>query len=178
MSKSDFRKFVPEMGKAFHFGLTHRQFHDLVLPARGENERRGVEKLLSMPFKGVTTDGNIVPGLFALKPEAAPTREILGAARALMALLGPEQKKKVCLPLDSRERQLWQNSIVRYEDFGLRLDEVPGDLKDAAMAVVKASLSAAGYQNAQSDEAERLSRQARRRAAAARRVVLSAAPVR
>jgi hypothetical protein len=35
---------------------------------------------------------------------------------------------------------------VRYEDFGLRLDEVPGDLKDAAMAVVKASLSAAGYQ--------------------------------
>jgi len=60
MSKSDFRKFVPEMGKAFHFGLTHQQFHDLVLPARGEHERRGVEKLLSTPFKGVTTDGSIV----------------------------------------------------------------------------------------------------------------------
>jgi hypothetical protein len=145
MSKAGFRKFVPEMGKAFHFGLTHKQFHDLVLPARGENERKGVEKLLSTPFKGVTTDGSIVPGLFALKPEAAPTREILGAARALIALLGPEQKKKVCLPLDSRERQLWQNSIVRYEDFGLRFDEVPGALKVAAMAVVKASLSAAGY---------------------------------
>jgi hypothetical protein len=146
MSKSDFRKFVPEMGKAFHFGLTHQQFHDLVLPARGENERRGIEKLLSTPFNGVTTDGSLVPGLFALKPESAPTREILGAVRALISLLSPEKKKKVCLPLDSRERQLWQNSIVRYEDFGLRLDEAPSVLKEAAMAVVKASLSAAGYQ--------------------------------
>jgi hypothetical protein len=60
MAKSDFRKFVPEMGKAFHFGLTHKQFYDAVIPARGENERRGVEKLLSTRFKGVTTDGSIV----------------------------------------------------------------------------------------------------------------------
>jgi Protein of unknown function (DUF3500) len=145
MPKSGFRKFVPEMGKAFHFGLTHKQFHDAVLPARGENERRGVESLLATPFKGVTTDGTVVPGLFALRPEAAPTRDILGAALALIARLSPEQKKKVCLPIDSRQRQLWQNSIVRYEDFGLRLDEAPSALQEAAMAVVKASLSAAGY---------------------------------
>jgi len=145
MAKSDFRKFVPDMGKAFHFGLTHKQFYDAVIGARGENERRGVARLLATPFQGVTTDGNIVPDLFKLRPEAAPTRDILGAALALVARLSPEQKNKVCLPLDSRQRQLWQNSIVRYEDFGLRLDEAPDDLKDAAMAVVKASLSAAGY---------------------------------
>jgi len=146
MPKSDFRKFVPEMGEAFHFGLTHKQFYERVIGERGENERRGVEKLLATPFKGITTDGNIVPELFKLRPEAAPTREILGAVRALIARLSPEQKNRVCLPLDSRARQLWQNSIVRYEDFGLRLDEAPGDLKEAAMAVVKASLSAAGYE--------------------------------
>ena len=99
MAKSDFRKFVPEMGKAFHFGLTHKQFYDAVIPARGENERKGVEKLLSTPFKGVTTDGNIVPGLFELKPEAAPTRAILDAVLALLTQLNPEQKKKVFLPL-------------------------------------------------------------------------------
>lgn len=145
MSKSDFRRFVPEVGKAFHFGLTHKQFHDLVLPARGENERKGVEELLSTPFKGVTTNGNIVPGLFTIRPESAPTGEILRAVQALITRLGPEQIKKVCLPLNSRERQLWQNSIVRYEDSGLRLDEVPIDLKQAAMDIIKASLSAAGY---------------------------------
>ena len=146
MAKSDFRKFVPEMGKAFHFGLTHKQFYDAVIPARGENERRGVENLLSTPFKGVTTDGTIVPGLFELRPEAAPTRAILDTVLALLTQLSTEQKKKVFLPLDSRQRQLWQNSIVRYEDFGLRLDDVPGVLKEAAMAVVQASLSAAGYE--------------------------------
>jgi hypothetical protein len=146
MPKSDFRKFVPEMGEAFHFGLTHKQFYERVIGERGENERKGVEKLLATPFKGVTTDGTIVPGLFKLQPEAAPTQDILAAVQALIARLSPEQIRKVCLPLDSRQRQLWQNSIVRYEDFGLRLDEAQGDLKEAAMAVVKASLSTAGYE--------------------------------
>jgi hypothetical protein len=146
MPRSDFRKFVPEMGKAFHFGLTHKTFYDAVIPARGENERQGVEQLLSTPFKGVTTDGNIVPDLFKLRPEGAPTGQILDAVRGLIAQLSPEQSSKVCLPMGSRQRQLWQNSIVRYEEFGLRLDEVPDLLKEAAMAVVRASLSAAGYE--------------------------------
>jgi hypothetical protein len=146
--KSDFRKFVPEMGKAFHFGMTTQQFYDAVIPDRGPREKAGVEKYLSTPFKGITTDGNIIPGLFTLRPELAPTREILKAASALLAQLSPELRKATCFPLESRERELWQNSIVRYEKFGLRLDEVPSALQEAAMAVVRASLSAAGYAKA------------------------------
>ncbi len=148
MAKSDFRRFVPEMGTAPHFGKSTQQFFDAVIPDRGPKERAGVEKYLSTPFKGITTDGNVIPGLFALRSESAPTREILQAALALLAQLSPEQKEVVCLPLESRERELWQNSIARYERFGLRLDEAPEDLRRAAMAVVRASLSAAGYQKA------------------------------
>jgi hypothetical protein len=148
MAKSDFRPFVPEMGKAVHFGKSTQQFFDAVIPDRGPKERAGVEKYLSTPFKGITTDGNIVPSLFALRSESAPTREILQAASALLTQLSPEQKETVCLPLESRERELWQNSIARYERFGLRLDEAPANLREAAMAVVRASLSAAGYQKA------------------------------
>jgi hypothetical protein len=136
------------MGKAFHFGMSTQQFLDAVMPARGERERASVAKYLSTPFKGITTDGNIIPGLFALRPEFAPTREILNAVSALLTQLSPEQKKTVCLPIESRERELWQNSIARYENFGLRLDEVPGALQQAAMAVVRSSLSAAGYKKA------------------------------
>ncbi|HEY5065823.1 MAG TPA: DUF3500 domain-containing protein [Xanthobacteraceae bacterium] len=148
MAKSDFRRFVPEMGTAPHFGKSTQQFFDAVIPDRGPKERAGVEKYLSTPFKGIITDGNVIPGLFALRSESAPTREILQAALALLAQLSPEQKEVVCLPLESRERELWQNSIARYERFGLRLDEAPEDLRRAAMAVVRASLSAAGYQKA------------------------------
>ncbi|MGA8499445.1 MAG: DUF3500 domain-containing protein, partial [Xanthobacteraceae bacterium] len=143
---SGFRKFVPEMGKAFHFGMTPQQFYDAVIPVRGPRMKVGIEKYLSTPFKGLTTDGNIIPGLFALRPESAPTGEILEAVSALLTRLSPEQKKQVCLPIESREREIWQNSIVRYENFGLRLDEAPSVLQDAAMAVVRASLSAAGYE--------------------------------
>ena len=148
MAKSDFRRFVPEMGKAVHFGKSTQQFFDAVIPDRGPKEKAGVEKYLSTPFKGITTDGNIIPGLFALRSESAPTREILKAVSALLAQLSPEQKETVCLPLESRERELWQNSIARYERFGLRLDEVSAALREAAMAVVRASLSAAGYRKA------------------------------
>src|ERR1700683_471548 len=100
MSKSDFRKFVPEMGKAFHFGKSTQQFLDAVLPERGSREKAGVEKYLSTPFKGITTDGNIIPGLFALRSERAPTREILNAVSALLARLSPEQKSVTFLPLE------------------------------------------------------------------------------
>ena len=146
MSKSGFRKFVPKMGKAFHFGLPPQQFYDAVISVRGPRMKAGVEKYLSTPFKGLTTDGHVIPGLFALRPESAPTREILEAVSALLARLSPEQKKQVCLPIESREREIWQNSIVRYENFGLRLDVAPGALQEAAMVVVRASLSAAGYE--------------------------------
>ena len=65
MTKSDFRRFVPEMGTTPHFGKSTQQFFDAVIPARGPKEKAAVEKYLSTPFKGITTDGNIVPGLFA-----------------------------------------------------------------------------------------------------------------
>ena len=148
MTKSGFRRFVPEMGTTPHFGKSTQQFFDAVIPARGPKEKAAVEKYLSTPFKGITTDGNIVPGLFSLRPESAPTREILQAVSVLLAHLSPEQREVVCLPLESRERELWQNSIARYERFGLRLDEVSDGLQEAAMAVVRSSLSAAGYQKA------------------------------
>ena len=146
MSKSGFRKFVPEMGKAFHFDMTPQQFYDAVIPVRGPRNKAGIEEYLSAPFKGFSTDGNIIPGLFALRPEHAPTRDILEAASALLTRLSPEQRKKVFLPIESRERELWQNSIVHYENFGLRLDQAPSVLQEAAMAVVRASLSAAGFE--------------------------------
>ena len=150
MSKSDFRRFVPEMGKAFHFGMSPRQFYDAVIAVRGPRRKADVEKYLSKPFKGITTDGKILPDLFALRREHAPTREILEAVSAFLSQLSAEQKKAVCLPIESRERELWQNSIVRYENFGLRLDEIPSILKEAAMMVIKASLSAAGYEKTRS----------------------------
>jgi len=50
MSKSDFRRFVPEMGKAFHFGMSPRQFYDAVIAVRGPRRKADVEKYLSKPF--------------------------------------------------------------------------------------------------------------------------------
>lgn len=147
MSKSDFRKFVPPFGTAKQFGLTPEGFFNAVahLPTRVPMRKAKVAEILSQPFKGITTNGSVTPGLFQLQDEGAPTAQAADAAAAFLNRLSPEQLKVVLLPLDSREKNTWQNTIVRYETLGLRLDLVPEELRAAAMEVLRASMSAAGY---------------------------------
>jgi len=59
--------------------------------------------LLEEDFKGVTTDGNIVPGLFSLAKTGASTERIKIAADAFLGSLAPEQRSTCELPLDSEE---------------------------------------------------------------------------
>ena len=87
MAKSDFRPFVPEMGTAPHFGKSTQQFFDAVIPDRGPKERAGVEKYLSTPFKGITTDGNVIPGSLraavGIRPDTGNPASGFGAAGAV-----------------------------------------------------------------------------------------------
>jgi hypothetical protein len=44
-------------------------------------------RLLSETFRGMTTDGTAIPGLFSLKPDGAPTAAVVDAVNVLMAAL-------------------------------------------------------------------------------------------
>jgi hypothetical protein len=134
------------MGKAFHFGMSPQDFFNAVHEQRLPRRRGAIERVRSQPFKGITTDGNVIPNLFELRNEGVPIRQILDAVSAFLGLLTPEQKQKVILPLNSRERELWQNGITHWEDFGVRLDAASIAVREAAMAVVRTSLSAQGYE--------------------------------
>jgi hypothetical protein len=54
--------------------------------------------MFNEPFRGITTDGAAVPGLFAPRPEGAPTLAMIEAVNALQQLMSPEQKKSSCFP--------------------------------------------------------------------------------
>ncbi|HET9529926.1 MAG TPA: hypothetical protein VFQ92_06210, partial [Blastocatellia bacterium] len=47
------------------------------------------EAALAQPFKGITTDGNLVPGLFSIRRTGVSTKPIKDAADALIASLNP-----------------------------------------------------------------------------------------
>lgn len=80
-------------------------------------------KLYEEPFKGVTTDGNILDGLFRVQDEGLNIQSIVSAADEMLEKLDDEQKKKVQYPLNAREWRAWSNPEILLRPFGLRLEE-------------------------------------------------------
>lgn len=109
----------------------------------------GWKKLYPQPFTGITSDGVRREGLFPLaaaRPgEEAPTADMVAAAGKLLGAVTPEQKLKLCYAVDAPGWQSWANPEFMQHDTGLRLDELEPPVRDAALALVEASLSAEGY---------------------------------
>src|SRR5690606_38732589 len=64
----------------------------------------GMEKKgLAEPFKGVTTNGTVVPNLFEIKSTGVSTEPVRTAVAAFLKTLSPEQRKKTMFPVDSLE---------------------------------------------------------------------------
>ena len=64
---------------------------------------------LAEDFKGVTTDGNLIPGLFALGNAGTSASAIKSAADAFLASLSPEKRETTTFPIDSAEWRRWSN---------------------------------------------------------------------
>ena len=66
-------------------------------------------KALAEPFKGVTANGEIQPGLFPVKPTGVSTAPLVAAATAFIASLTPEQKLHSVFAADSLAWRHWSN---------------------------------------------------------------------
>lgn len=104
--------------------------------------------LYDEPFIGITTDGQPIEGLYALPDDLPDDSGPAAAARALLDLLTPEQRAKLCYPMDAAEWRGWSNPEFVFFRIGLRLEEQSDDIVRAALAVMEASLSPAGYERA------------------------------
>jgi len=146
MSIPDYRPYLPKPEQSKIAGPTARAHAE----ARKKNPRAqgllaGWQKMLEEPFRGITTDGVPLRDLFALRPEGAPTPKVIEAVNALLARVSPELRARMSFPVDSAMWRNWQNTEMYFEDYGLRLEEVSPELREAVMAVVRASLSEEGY---------------------------------
>ena len=147
MDKPDFRPFLPSQAQSKIAGPTARAHAE----ARTQNARSRAtwaarSALLEQPFTGITSDGNVLPGLYEVAPNGAPTEAMVGAAAALLAQLAPAQRAAMSFPVGSNQWRRWQNSELFVEDYGLRLDETTDAMRAAVMAVLRASLSVEGYE--------------------------------
>lgn len=74
---------------------------------------KGWTPLYFQPFRGVTSDGQPIPGLFPVAPaqagEEAPTAEMVAAASKLLDYLPDTARDRVSFPVDSEQWQSWAN---------------------------------------------------------------------
>ncbi len=148
MSGYDYRPFLPPSGTSKIAGPTPREHtkNRTTNNPRAQGMFTNWERMLNVPFRGITTQGDVIHDLFARRPEGAPTLAMIEAVNALLSVMSTEQKKVSCFAVDSNQWRRWQNTELCLEDYGLRLDEVSQPLRDAAMAVVRASMSPKGYE--------------------------------
>ena len=146
MARPDYRPFLPTPEQSKIAGPTARA-HAQARTANPRSREMAAQRkaLYEAPFKGLTTDGAPIAGLYALQPNGAPTGAMVATAKQLLARLSPEQRAACCFPIDSNQWRRWQNSELWVEDYGLRLDETPEAMRDAVLAVLRASLSERGY---------------------------------
>jgi len=148
MSADDYHPFLPKAGTAKIAGPTPRAHTQARITnnPRAESLFGNWERLFAEPFRGITTDGHVIPDLYTPRPEGAPTLAMIEAVNALLARLSPEQRAASCFPVGSEMWRRWQNTELYVEHHGLRLDEVGEPLRDAVMAVLRASMSPKGYE--------------------------------
>jgi hypothetical protein len=118
-------------------------------PAEGKKERfrkmsqQAEQKGLAEPFKGITANGTVEPGLFAIRSTGVSTEPMRKAAAAFLGALTAEQKAKTVFPVDDSEWRKWMNQHF-YIRQGVSFDEMSPKQREAAIGMMRASLSAKG----------------------------------
>ncbi|MGI8671522.1 MAG: DUF3500 domain-containing protein [Luteitalea sp.] len=98
---------------------------------------------LAEPFKGVTTDGAVQPRLFGIRSTGVSTAPVQLAAAAFLASLQEQQRRRTSFPIDDPEWRSWMNQHF-YVRKGIAFAEMSAPQREAALALMRASISARG----------------------------------
>ena len=100
---------------------------------------------LAAPFKGITTSGDVMPGLFEIKPAGVSTEPVRNAAVAFIETLNPVQLARTMYPVDDLEWRKWMNQHS-YARQGVSFADMTDRQREAAFGLIRASLSSQGFE--------------------------------
>jgi hypothetical protein len=98
---------------------------------------------LADPFKGVTANGQIESGLFAIRSTGVSTAPVRNAADAFLAGLTKPQRDETLFAVDDQEWRKWMNQSF-YVRQGVSFLEMSPEQREKAFGLLRASLSARG----------------------------------
>jgi hypothetical protein len=100
---------------------------------------------LAAPFRGITTNGNLIPNLFQISPSGVSTEPVRNAAEKFIASLTSVQLARTMFPVDDAQWRKWMNQHF-YVRQGTSFGEMTDAQRDAAFGLMQASLSAKGFE--------------------------------
>lgn len=103
------------------------------------------QKGLAEPFRGITTDGKVAPGLFAISPSGVSTEPVRNAADRFIATLTSVQLTRTMFPVDDVQWRKWMNQHF-YPRPGISFQEMTDVQREAAFGLMQVSLSARGFE--------------------------------
>jgi hypothetical protein len=106
-----------------------------------EFERAG----LAEPFKGITANGEVEPGLFPIHATKVSTAPVRAAAERFLNSLTNDQRGRTLFTVDDPEWRKWMNQHF-YVRQGVSFQEMSGAQRDAAFGLLQTALSARGFQ--------------------------------
>lgn len=102
-------------------------------------------KGLAEPFKGITTNGSVLPGLFEISPTGVSAEPVRNAAAKFISTLSTVQLARIMFPVDDVEWRKWMNQHF-YVRNGISLQEMTPTQRDAAFGLIQVSLSTRGFE--------------------------------
>jgi hypothetical protein len=98
---------------------------------------------LAEPFRGITTGGKIVPGLFPVRSTGVSTEPVRKAADVFLASLTTDQRARTQFKVEDPEWRKWMNQHF-YVRQGVSFGELSTPQRVAALRLLVAALSAKG----------------------------------
>jgi len=104
-----------------------------------------MQQVLAQPFVGLTADGTVEAGLFAVEPAGVSTDDVREAADRFLASLSAEQRARTLYPVDASEWRNWAN-VHLFERQGVSALELTDQQRQLGYALIRAGLSERGYE--------------------------------
>jgi hypothetical protein len=100
---------------------------------------------LAAPFRGITTNYDVMPGLFQISPSGVSTDPVRNAAEHFIASLDNVQLAKTMFPVNDIQWRKWMNQHF-YVRQGISMQEMTETQRDLAFGLMRASLSTRGFE--------------------------------
>ncbi len=139
-------------GESARFGLRQRAPTPAVrpfeLPPRLKPMLDRANAGLAEPFRGIARGGEVVPGLFTIEKTGVSLVPVVEAARSFLAALTPEQRKAASFAIGDEAWRMWSNIHPWLMRHGVCLADLGHDHREAALGLLRESMSSAGYHSA------------------------------